>query len=204
MMKKVYRILTIFSLLLMLIFGLTFFNYDNIKSYVIFNNKNHLTGDTDGVTSTKLNKLSVDGYSSAFTFNSDTLTYSLNMYKSEYRLKINYEAKDKDATVTISGNEYITDNSGVATITVSNGIEADTTYSINWSKTIQNYDTVTKLVEKNAAGSYSYTPTIDSYYLIEIWGAQGGSTQGYRGGYGGYAQGVVYLTKNDTIYIVTG
>ena len=82
-MKEFNKKLTIFSLLLMLIFGLTFFNYDNIKSYVISNSKNHLAGDTDGVTSTKLNKLSVDGYPSAFTFNSDTLTYSLNMYKSE-------------------------------------------------------------------------------------------------------------------------
>ncbi len=186
----------------MLILGLTLFAFK--QNNFVLNNTKLLAGDTDGVTSTKLSSLSVDGFPSAFTFSSNTLSYNINIYKTDIRLKIIYTALDKDAEVTVSGNEYITSDTGTVTINVHNGIEADTTYSINYSKTMQYYDTTNKIDEQNTAGSYSFKPTFDSYYLLEIWGAQGGTVQGYRGGYGGYSQGVVYLTTNDTIYIVTG
>ena len=50
----------------------------------------------------------------------------------------------------------------------------------------------------------TFTAPVTGYYRLETWGAQGGSYGGYRGGYGAYATGVVFLNKNDTLYIVTG
>lgn len=46
---------------------------------------------------------------------------------------------------------------------------------------------------------------VSGYYLMEVWGAQGGSyNSSYIGGKGGYAEGVVYLNAGDTIYVYTG
>ena len=45
------------------------------------------------------------------------------------------------------------------------------------------------------------------YYLLEAWGAEGGSaTNGtsLAGGYGAYAKGIVELNEGETLYIVTG
>ena len=42
------------------------------------------------------------------------------------------------------------------------------------------------------------------YYKLEVWGAQGGSVSGYRGGYGGYSSGYVYLTAGTTLYVNVG
>ena len=43
------------------------------------------------------------------------------------------------------------------------------------------------------------------YYLLETWGAQGGSySETVKGGYGGYSIGKIKLTKNDKLYINIG
>ena len=42
------------------------------------------------------------------------------------------------------------------------------------------------------------------YYKLETWGAQGGSVSTYNGGYGGYSKGIVYLEKDETLYINVG
>lgn len=43
------------------------------------------------------------------------------------------------------------------------------------------------------------------YYLLEVWGAQGGSySDTYQGGYGGYSSGVVLLHPDDKLYINVG
>ena len=48
----------------------------------------------------------------------------------------------------------------------------------------------------------------DGYYLLEVWGAQGGSATNSgltrNGGYGSYSKGLTYLTKDSKLYIVTG
>ena len=50
----------------------------------------------------------------------------------------------------------------------------------------------------------SFTAPATGYYQLEVWGASGGKGGSYVGGYGSYATGVTYLTKNETIYVVTG
>ena len=49
-------------------------------------------------------------------------------------------------------------------------------------------------------GEQTFTAPVSGYYKIETWGAQGGSS----GGFGAYATGVVYLDKDQTIYINVG
>ena len=41
-------------------------------------------------------------------------------------------------------------------------------------------------------------------YKLETWGAQGGSIENFRGGYGGYSSGNIKLSKNSVIYVVIG
>lgn len=42
------------------------------------------------------------------------------------------------------------------------------------------------------------------YYRLEAWGAQGGRYATNKGGMGAYTAGVVYLTKDETIYVYVG
>ena len=42
------------------------------------------------------------------------------------------------------------------------------------------------------------------YYKLEVWGAQGGTANGYRGGYGGYSTGVYASTASGLIYVYVG
>lgn len=62
-------------------------------------------------------------------------------------------------------------------------------------------------------GIYPYQSSVkevkiekNGYYLLETWGAQGGSyNETYAlGGKGGYSKGIIYLTTEDTLYIHTG
>ena len=58
-----------------------------------------------------------------------------------------------------------------------------------------------------SGGEQTFTPEHDycgGYYELEVWGAQGGSANSYRGGYGAYATGVTSLEKTDKIYINIG
>ena len=51
----------------------------------------------------------------------------------------------------------------------------------------------------------SFTVPCSGTYKLEVWGAQGGNTnQGGIGGYGGYSQGTISLSKNSILYTVVG
>lgn len=49
-------------------------------------------------------------------------------------------------------------------------------------------------------GEQTFTAPVSGYYQLETWGAQGGSTAGF----GAYSTGVVYLDKDQTIYVNVG
>ncbi|MBQ8131470.1 MAG: hypothetical protein IJ193_03175, partial [Bacilli bacterium] len=53
-------------------------------------------------------------------------------------------------------------------------------------------------------GEQVFTVPYDGEYTLEVWGAQGGKTSNYRGGYGGYSRGIISLKKNKKIYINIG
>lgn len=53
------------------------------------------------------------------------------------------------------------------------------------------------------------TITEPGYYKLEVWGAQGGDSYvegdaNYRGGYGGYSQGIIKLDSETNLYVVIG
>lgn len=51
----------------------------------------------------------------------------------------------------------------------------------------------------------TFTAPVSGTYRLETWGAQGGNAnETYRGGYGGYGVGSVFLIENETIYINVG
>lgn len=65
--------------------------------------------------------------------------------------------------------------------------------------------------DTNFFTNFDYTNNITTYkanyqgkYKLEVWGAQGGTTQGYTGGYGGYSYGEITLNKDDALYVVVG
>ncbi|WP_459482548.1 glycine rich domain-containing protein [Clostridium saccharoperbutylacetonicum] len=55
-----------------------------------------------------------------------------------------------------------------------------------------------------SGGAQTWTAPCNGKYRLECWGAQGGNTEGYIGGYGGYAKGDINLIKGQKIYIYVG
>ena len=67
------------------------------------------------------------------------------------------------------------------------------------------YENGTEWTFDYTGSEQTFTVPCDGEYQLETWGAQGGSASStYRGGYGGYATGVVKLNKYQTIYVVVG
>ena len=60
----------------------------------------------------------------------------------------------------------------------------------------------------NFTGNYqTFTAQYAGTYKVELWGAQGGSGQGFNykiGGYGGYTSGNLKLGKGDKLYVYVG
>lgn len=62
----------------------------------------------------------------------------------------------------------------------------------------------------NTNMNFSYTGSVQTAtldpgkYILECWGAQGGTYSGCIGGYGGYSKGTITLTKTTTVYISVG
>ena len=53
-------------------------------------------------------------------------------------------------------------------------------------------------------GEQTFTVPTTGTYKLETWGAQGGSRNGYIGGYGGYSIGTITLSKSQNLYINAG
>lgn len=77
------------------------------------------------------------------------------------------------------------------------------------SKSIEDELTRFSKTDTSFAASTSNTPTAQEYvvptgqsgwYLIELWGAQGGSS----GGYGAYTSGVIHLQEGEVLYFYVG
>ncbi len=74
--------------------------------------------------------------------------------------------------------------------------------------TIYNERTDGKYTFDYTGSEQVWSVPVNGYYLIEAWGASGGSSTNSGvtnvGGYGGYSQGVVKLTSNQTLYVNVG
>ncbi len=53
-------------------------------------------------------------------------------------------------------------------------------------------------------GIQSFIAPYDGIYELEVWGASGGSGNGYSGGAGGYTRGYREMEKGDVLYVVVG
>lgn len=108
--------------------------------------------------------------------------------------------------------EYYRDNEEIMYLSSTNGGEI--TLYAQWLDNSY-LDNTTKLKDYNCTESVEkFTAPSDGYYLLEAWGAQGGSVpvningskilEAIEGGKGGYSYGIVYLNKDDEIYVVAG
>ena len=139
-----------------------------------------------------------------------TAQWTLTNYTIEYNLgegvannPATYTIETPTFTLTnpTSSNEIFLGWSGTGltgsdnkTVTIVQGSSGNRSYEANW-------------VEKHST-TISYKKEVQTFvapttttYILEVWGAQGGSS---RGGKGGYATGSIELTEGQTLYIVTG
>ncbi len=151
--------------------------------------------------SSKLKSLQIDGYDLDPQFDPDTLEYTVNIMNSTLSLRIDVIAYDEEAKVTMKGFGYINQSTN-GTITVTEPNCASTVYKIKVIK--DDAPVVTPYDFPYTGKIQTFTAPITGYYRLETWGAQGGSTSGYNGGYGGYSTGTVRLKKDETVYIVVG
>ena len=88
-------------------------------------------------------------------------------------------------------NNDLGGNGGNGTVTIG------TLINNKFSNTVYNFD--------YTGNEQVFDVPVTGYYLLETWGAQGGSyNQTYRGGYGAYATGIISLVKNEKLYINIG
>ncbi len=73
--------------------------------------------------------------------------------------------------------------------------------------------TVSEFEYDDELSIHEFTAEASGYYLLEVWGAQGGDCTGLSkenisytryGGKGGYSKGYVWLTKGETVYVCIG
>jgi prepilin-type N-terminal cleavage/methylation domain-containing protein len=77
-------------------------------------------------------------------------------------------------------------------------------YDENFNQYEYNYSDGIEYVFEYTGAEQVFVAPISGRYKLEVWGAQGGSTTYYRGGYGGYSSGVINLLSGDTLYINVG
>ena len=199
-MKKVYKYIVIFVFVFMLIFGLAFFGLNKYNT-IVSSNKNLLV-DTDGIESTQLKSLVVEDFEDDLTFYKDIYSYNISIYDSYYYLNINAVPEDQDATVKISGREYLINNTGSIIVKVSlNGNSS--TYTINYTKGRSTSDLSYSKTYSYTGGQQIFTVPYSGYYKIRAWGA-GGGKDGKYGGPGGYSIGVARLVKDEVLYVYVG
>lgn len=174
------------------------------KIEVMSEDKNQMTTYTIHFVrehSSKLKSLKLGTYDLDPVFHSDTLEYTVNIMNATLSLDVDAIAYDEEAKVSLKGFGYI-NQSATGTITVTEPNSPATTYKITILK--DEAPVVTPYEFPYTGKIQTFTAPMTGYYRLEIWGAQGGSTSGYLGGYGGYATGTIMLKKDETIFVVVG
>ncbi len=176
-----------------------------------------ITATRDQITtanhSSKLSKLEIEGYETDLEpeFHPLEGIYNVDILPNEIDLNIKTETFDKDAKVTIEGNKYIKDNSGIVKIIVTASNEAPTTYTINYKKIELNSKNSDKLqLVEGVSTTFDFeaneqefiAPTL-GIYKIELWGASG-STHTSLAGKGAYTSGKIDLEAGQKLYFYVG
>ena len=164
----------------------------------------------DNEHSTKLVSLKINN-------NKFTLTPEFISSKTKYKLEVPYSTialdveaipYDKTATIKIEGNGYLNKHEdNIVKIIVTHPEVETTTYEVTVSRE-QDVEGITN----NYACTNSYqtfTAPGSTYYKVQLWGASGGYGRTdwalkYRGGYGAYTEGEIYLSKGQKLYVYVG
>ena len=124
-------------------------------------------------------------------------------------------AKAGTTTVTIVFTPTDTNNMEIVQksfdVTVSGEIDNDSNYiQLMPSDYVQTYSCRddNTIASKPSPAYETFTAPKDSYYRVELWGAQGGvglrDNSNMSGGKGAYTKGVIYLHAGDTFYVYVG
>ena len=158
--------------------------------------------------SSKLKSLKIEDYKLDPTFAPDTLDYTVAISTGSLYVDVDAIPYDKSAKVTITGNGYIPPNkTSVIKILVEQENVAPTTYQVLVKRegSVENQE-----FKYECSGEYQeFTAPGTTYYKIQSWGARGGYGRTnwslkYRGGYGAYTEGEIYLKKDQKLYIYVG
>lgn len=128
--------------------------------------------------------------------------YTINGTKCEKTIGVN-ESYGNLPSVTINGEDVLwySDNK-----LYNNKATTDTKYTMR-QNTIYKSTTNSALAPHtfNYTGNEQiFTAPVAGTYKLEVWGAQGGNTNNYAGGYGGYSTGYMYIKTLSTLYINIG
>ena len=152
--------------------------------------------------SSKLKNLKFGNYNFTEEFDPYINEYNLEVAKGTVALASSYEAYDEEAIVKVVGNGYITENTTIS-VTVTEPHCQTTIYKIKVVKE-QSPDEEIKTDFKYTGDIQKFIAPYSGTYKLEAWGAQGGTTQGYLGGFGAYSYGEVWLNKGEELYIAVG
>ena len=164
----------------------------------------------EGEHSTKLLSLTINNnkYNLNPEFISKVTDYELEVPYSTVSLDVIAIPYDDTATVTIKGNGYISvSKSNEITITVTHPDEPTTVYKI---KVTREKEVEGQEYRYSCTNTYQkFTAPGSTYYKVQLWGAAGGYGRTnwsikYRGGYGAYTEGEIYLQKGQELYVYVG
>ena len=131
-----------------------------------------------------------------------TITYNLNSGTNPSDAKTSYTVENAVTLPTPERSEYTFNGwyttssfSGSKVTSIEKGTTGNKTYYAKWETLFTSKDFA------YTGGIQKFTAPATGTYKLEVWGAQGGSV---NGGKGGYSKGEVLLTYNETIYIVIG
>lgn len=106
-----------------------------------------------------------------------------------YDKNTNIDNSILEAITKFYGEDYYYDEATQKYISVQNS-------EIQFTNTVSTYD--------YTGSSQTFTADHQGVYKLEAWGAQGGTANSNRGGYGGYSVGNTKLSRNTTLYIYVG
>jgi prepilin-type N-terminal cleavage/methylation domain-containing protein len=113
-----------------------------------------------------------------------------------------------------NGNSFTYTTTGTAFLLTANNTNNNTIGMVTNNSTPKIAETIDTTNQVNQTFNASSTGAIGSVqtwtvpysgtYTIEAWGAQGGNSSSYTGGYGAYVKGDFFLIANDTLSIIVG
>ncbi|MDD3340739.1 MAG: cadherin-like beta sandwich domain-containing protein [Bacilli bacterium] len=168
------------------------------KTYTIHFEREH---------SSNLKSIQAEDYELKPEFASDIYEYALEIPANALSVNVEALAYDSNAVVKVTGNGYIKGGSGTITITVTEPHSSTKTYKIYVTKEGSMEEQTFRYECTNKMQTFE--APVSSNYKFQLWGARGGYGRThyvlkYRGGYGAYTEGEIYLKKGEKIYLYVG